>query len=98
MAFTRITAAEAAALIKNGDNIGLSGFTPAGTPKAVTAEVAKIAHAEHEAGRPFQILIYFFIKLLCEGKLMKIYPENKFNYTEYIEIWKNTTNVAKVSF
>ncbi len=39
------------------------------------------------------ILIYFFIKLLCEGKLMKIYPENKFNYTEYIEIWKNTTNI-----
>ena len=45
MAFTRITAAEAAALIKNGDSIGLSGFTPAGTPKAVTAEIAKIAHA-----------------------------------------------------
>lgn len=55
MAFTRITAAEAASLIKDGDNIGLSGFTPAGTPKAVTAEIAKIAHAEHEAGRPFQV-------------------------------------------
>ena len=48
MAFTRMTAAEAASLIKNGDNIGLSGFTPAGTPKAVTAEIAKIAHEEHE--------------------------------------------------
>ena len=58
MAFTRITAAEAAALIKNGDNIGLSGFTPAGTPKAVTAEIAKVAHAEHEAGRPYQIGIF----------------------------------------
>lgn len=58
MAFTRITAAEAAAYIKNGDNIGLSGFTPAGTPKATTAEIAKIAHAEHEAGRPFQIGIF----------------------------------------
>lgn len=55
MAFTRITAAEAAALIKNGDNLGLSGFTPAGTPKAVTAELAKVAHEEHEAGRPFQV-------------------------------------------
>ena len=55
MAFTKLTAAEAAALIKNGDNIGLSGFTPAGTPKAVTAEMAKIAHAEHEAGRPYQV-------------------------------------------
>ena len=58
MAFTRITAAEAAALIKNGDNIGLSGFTPAGTHKAVTAEIAKVAHAEHEAGRPYQIGIF----------------------------------------
>ena len=52
MSFTRITAAEAASLIKNGDNIALSGFTPAGTPKAVTAEIAKIAHTEHEQGRP----------------------------------------------
>lgn len=58
MAFTRITAAEAAALIKNGDNIGLSGFTPAGTPKAVTAEIAKVAHAEHEAGHPYQIGVF----------------------------------------
>ena len=58
MAFTKLTAAEAAALIKHGDNIGLSGFTPAGTAKAVTAELAKIAHAEHEAGREFQIGIF----------------------------------------
>jgi succinate CoA transferase len=58
MSFTRITAAEAAAMIKHGDNIGLSGFTPAGTAKAVTAELAKIAHAEHEAGREFQVGIF----------------------------------------
>ena len=58
MVFTRLTAAEAASLVKDGDNIGLSGFTPAGTPKAVTAEIAKIAHAEHEAGRPYKIGIF----------------------------------------
>ena len=58
MAFARITAAEAAALIQNGDNIGLSGFTPAGTAKAVTAELAKKAHAEHEAGREFKVGIF----------------------------------------
>ena len=71
MAFTRITAAEAAALIKNGDNVGLSGFTPAGTPKAVTAEIAKIAHAEHEAGRPYQIGIFTGAStgLSCDGVL-----------------------------
>ena len=46
MSFNRISAAEAASLIKHGYNIGLSGFTPAGTAKAVTAEHAKIAEAE----------------------------------------------------
>lgn len=58
MAFNRISAAEAASFIKHGYNIGLSGFTPAGTPKAVTAELAKQAEAEHAAGRPFQVSIF----------------------------------------
>ena len=31
-----MTAADAAALIKNGDTLGISGFTPAGSAKAVT--------------------------------------------------------------
>ena len=52
MSFTRLTAAEAASLIKNGENLALSGFTPAGVAKAVTKELAKVALAEHEAGRP----------------------------------------------
>lgn len=55
MAFNYISAAEAASLIKHGYNIGLSGFTPAGTAKAVTAELAKIAEAEHAKGNPFQV-------------------------------------------
>ena len=58
MAFTRMTAAEAAALIKNGDNIAMSGFTPAGVAKATTKELAKIAVAEHEAGREFKVGIF----------------------------------------
>lgn len=58
MAYTRITAAEAASMIKNGQNIGLSGFTPAGTAKAVTKELAKIAQAEHDAGRDFKIGLF----------------------------------------
>ncbi len=44
-------------MIENGHTLGLSGFTPAGVPKSVTAEVAKKAHAEHEAGRPFKVNI-----------------------------------------
>ena len=51
MAYKRITAAEAAALIQNGQNIGLSGFTPAGTAKAVTHDLANRAEPEHAAGR-----------------------------------------------
>lgn len=58
MAYTRMTAADAAALIKNGDTLGMSGFTPAGTAKAVTRELAKIATAEHEAGREFKVNIF----------------------------------------
>lgn len=58
MAYKRITAAEGAALIKHGENIALSGFTPSGAAKAVTKELAKIAIAEHEAGREFQVGIF----------------------------------------
>ncbi|MDR0893315.1 MAG: acetyl-CoA hydrolase/transferase family protein [Mediterranea sp.] len=58
MAFNRISAAEAASLIKNGYNIGLSGFTPAGTAKATTAALAKIAEEEHAKGHPFQVGIF----------------------------------------
>ena len=58
MGFNIISAAEAASYIKHGYNIGLSGFTPAGTPKAVTPEVAKIAEEEHAKGNPFQISIF----------------------------------------
>ena len=56
--YNTITAAEAAALIKNGDALGLSGFTPAGAPKAVTKELAKIAVAEHEKGNDFKVRLF----------------------------------------
>ena len=45
-------------MINDGEGVALSGFTPAGTPKAVTAEIAKKAVTEHEAGRPYQIRLY----------------------------------------
>src|SRR5574344_976454 len=58
MAYTQLSAVEAAALIKNGENIALSGFTPAGVAKAVTKELAKVAIAEHEAGREFKVGVF----------------------------------------
>lgn len=58
MAFNKMTAAEAAALVKNGDTIGLSGFTPAGVPKSIPEAISKLAVAEHEAGRPYKINVF----------------------------------------
>lgn len=58
MELNKITAQEAAAMIENGDNIGLSGFTPAGVPKSVPHALSEKALKEHEAGRTFLINIY----------------------------------------
>ena len=42
----------------DGHHIGLSGFTPAGTAKAVTAALAKIAEAEHEKGEYVLVSVF----------------------------------------
>lgn len=55
MALKFITAEEAAAVVQHNDNVGFSGFTPAGCPKVVTEALAKRAEAEHAAGREFKI-------------------------------------------
>jgi len=52
---TILSPEEAAAMIKHGETVGFSGFTPAGTPKSVPRALADRANAEHAAGRPFQI-------------------------------------------
>ncbi len=58
MAFPILTAQEAADIIKNGDNLGISGFTAAGTPKFVTEALALKAEKEHAEGRPFKVNIF----------------------------------------
>ena len=55
MTFPILTAAEAASLIHNGQNVGFSGFTPAGAPKAIPLAIAERAIAAHNAGQEFQI-------------------------------------------
>ena len=55
MALKFITAEEAASFVHHDDNVGFSGFTPAGCPKVVPGAIAKKAIAEHEKGNPFQI-------------------------------------------
>ena len=55
MALKFITAEEAASYVHHNDNVGFSGFTPAGCPKVVPGAIAQKAIAEHEKGNPFQI-------------------------------------------
>jgi succinyl-CoA:acetate CoA-transferase len=49
------TAAAAAELIRPGDNVGFSGFTGAGYPKALPAALADRIRAAHDAGEDFRI-------------------------------------------
>jgi len=54
----KITAEEAACLIKDNDIVGFSGFTAAGCPKAVSKALAKRAEEEHAKGNPLKIGVY----------------------------------------
>ena len=58
MALKFMTADEAAKFVHHNDNVGFSGFTPAGCPKVIPAAIARHAKSEHEAGRPFQIGVF----------------------------------------
>lgn len=46
---------EAAAFIQNDQNIGFSGFTPAGSPKEIPTAIAERALKEHEQGKDFKV-------------------------------------------
>ena len=50
-----MTAEQAAALIPHGVNVGMSGFTGAGYPKALPQAIAQHAKSEHAAGRPYTL-------------------------------------------
>lgn len=53
----RISAEEAAEMISHRDQIGFSGFTPAGAAKAIPLAIAAKAVREHKAGREFKIRV-----------------------------------------
>ncbi len=56
---SRVTSAEdAAAIIRNGDTVGMSGFTGSGYPKAVPLALADRIVAEHGAGNPFKVRMW----------------------------------------
>ncbi|MDR1392627.1 MAG: acetyl-CoA hydrolase/transferase family protein [Bifidobacteriaceae bacterium] len=49
---------QAAGFISNGMNVGFSGFTGSGYPKAVPQALAAQIQTAHEAGQPFQIGVF----------------------------------------
>ena len=53
-----VTAEEAASYVNDGDIVGFSGFTPAGSPKEVPTAIAKRAEAFHAEGKEFKIGMY----------------------------------------
>ena len=53
-----MTAQEAAGLIPHGVNVGMSGFTGAGYPKALPQAIAQRAKAEHAQGKPYKINVW----------------------------------------
>lgn len=71
MNIPEITAAEAAAMIENGQWIGVGGFGPAGAPKSITPAIAAKAREEHAAGRPFKVNVVTgaSIGASCDGEL-----------------------------
>ncbi len=58
MSLNFITAQEAASFINHNDNIGFSGFTPAGAPKVIAQAIAEKSQAERQAGREFKVGVF----------------------------------------
>ncbi|ADY35998.1 succinate CoA transferase [Phocaeicola salanitronis DSM 18170] len=55
MKYPILSAEEAAALIIDGQTVGIGGFSSVGTPKAVPAALAQHAETLHNEGKPFKI-------------------------------------------
>jgi succinyl-CoA:acetate CoA-transferase len=53
-----MSADEAAALIHNGDNIGMSGFTGSGYPKEFPPALARRMNEAHTAGTPLRVGVF----------------------------------------
>ncbi|MDR2566058.1 MAG: acetyl-CoA hydrolase, partial [Bifidobacteriaceae bacterium] len=53
-----MSADQAATFIKDGSNVGFSGFTGSGYPKAVPGALASRIQAIHAAGQPFKIGVF----------------------------------------
>ena len=73
MSYSYMSAAEAASLIHDGELLGLSGFTPAGSPKGIIAALAKLAETKHANGEHFKIGVISGASTgdSCDGELSR---------------------------
>lgn len=55
VSWSTMSADDAAEIIQHNDMVAFSGFTPAGSPKALPAAIARRANALHQMRQPFQI-------------------------------------------
>ncbi len=53
--FPRVSAEEAASMIKNEQTVAFSGFTAAGSAKAIPRAIARQAKEQHARGEPFKL-------------------------------------------
>ena len=69
----KCSAENAAAMIQDGDILGVSGFTLAGYPKAVPLAIASRAEKMHAAGEKFQVTLYAGASTgdSCDGALAR---------------------------
>lgn len=83
MALKFITAEEAASYVHHNDNVGFSGFTPAGCPKVVPGAIARKAAEEHAKGNPFQIGMFTGASTgdKLDGELLALTPSNSVHRT-----------------
>ncbi len=73
MSYKYMSAAAAASLIHDGELLGLSGFTPAGSPKGILSELALLAEKKHALGEHFQVGVISGASTgdSCDGKLSR---------------------------
>lgn len=73
MNFPNLSAEEAASFIRHGETVGISGFTPSGSPKVIPSAIARFAEKEHAAGRPYRLKIFTGASTghSCDGELSK---------------------------
>ena len=67
----------------HNDNVGFSGFTPAGCPKVVPGAIARKAAEEHAKGNPFQIGMFTGASTgdKLDGELLALTPSNSVHRT-----------------